>query len=249
MSFKRLDPEDFLVSADAIYSPAWSNNSASLTTTTMQNSAAQLGSNSGLYYVNVYNLPATNADAEIQFSIAYGDITGGGTALYNDDVPGLSPSRTVYGQFVNLLLGEDENASFNFGGSSTNENFYIITIDRAKYKQTIMPGSLQIRGLINITDNSRITPIVDYTPAGRRYTLGSGSFGDGVMPPSTTTGIYGYIYPDIGVIILNPSSLSNVNTLRQGNRNNNNPDKLKQALTRFTLQSEETITSNYISLQ
>jgi hypothetical protein len=249
MSFKILDSKDFLIDISSVVASAWSHYSSSLTnffTSSLQSNT----SDSSPYYLSIYNSdPNTTPTSRIQFNIAYGDIKGSGSIWYHVSSIPLSPSRTVYGQFVNLLLGEDENASFNFGGSSTNENFYIITIDRAKYKQTIMPGSLQIRGLINniyITDNSRITPIVDYTPAGRRYTLGSGSFGDGVMPPSTTTGIYGYIYPDIGVIILNPSSLSNVDTLRQGNRNNNNPDKLKQALTRFTLQSEETITSNYI---
>ena len=250
MSFKRLDPEDFLVSADAIYSPAWSNNSASLTTTTMQNSAAQLGSNSGLYYVNVYNLPATNADAEIQFSIAYGDITGGGTALYNDDVPGLSPSRTVYGQFVNLLLGEDENASFDFGGPAiANEYFYAIVVNRARYKQAIAPGSLQLRigtlGTTYLTDNSRITPTVEYTNAGRRYTLGSGSFGDGVMPAGASNGVYGYLYPDVGVIILNARAAYNLGS-RTLDINAGNPNLLRSALTRFTLQSEETVTSDFV---
>jgi hypothetical protein len=149
----------------------------------------------------------SDADAEIQFAIAYGDITGGGTALYNDDVPGLSPSRTVYGQFVNLLLGEDENASLDFGGpANANEDFYAIVVNRARYKQAIKPGSLQLRltnlNPIYLTDDSRVTPTVNYTNAGRRYTLGSGSFGNGVMPTGATNGVYGYLYPDVGVIII-----------------------------------------------
>jgi hypothetical protein len=248
MSFKRLDPEDFLVSAESIVAPAWSNFSASLTTFVPSNS--QIAGPSGDYYINVYNLdPNSNAAAEIQFAIAYGDSKGSGSLLYNTGVDGLSPSRTVYGQFVNLLLGEDENASFNFGGTATNENFYAIVINRARYKQAIMPGSLQINGLVSgvsITDNSTITPVVDYTSAGRRFTLGSGSFGDGVTPTSLTTGVYGYVYPDVGIIILNPDSLPGIDTLRQSNTDNNNPEQLREDLTSFYLQSQETVTSDFV---
>jgi hypothetical protein len=252
MSFKTLDSEDFLFDVSSVAASAWSYYTSSLTnffTSSLQSN----DSDNSPYYLSVYNLdPNTTPVTEIQFNIAYGDIKGSGSLWYHishiSQKP-LSPSRTVYGQFVNLLLGEDEGASFNFGGTSTNENFYAIIIDRAKYKQAILPGSIQIRGLVNnvyITDSSRIAQVVDYTPAGRRFTLGSGSFGDGVMPSSTTTGVYGYLYPDVGVIILNPSSLTNVNTLRQSNTNSNNPNKLRQALTHFTLLSEETIASNYI---
>jgi hypothetical protein len=248
MSFKRLDPEDFLVSADSIITPAWSNYSASISSLFTSNT--QTGGPSGDYYYNVYNLVATNPAAEIQFSIAYGDSKGSGSLLYNSNVSGLSPSRTVYGQFVNLLLGEDENASFNFGGTATNENFYAIVIDRARYKQAIRPGSLQIGGLTGatlITDNSNITPTVEYTNAGRRFTLGSGSFGDGVTPSSLTTGVYGYLYPDVGIIILNPASL-NITTQRQPNTDNNNQNSLFNGLNgdNFYLQSEETVTSDFV---
>jgi hypothetical protein len=246
MSFKRLDPEDFLVSAESIVGPAWSNNSASLTD--FEKSNSQQASPSGDYYMNVYAInPNSSPNADIQFAIAYGDIKGSGSQLYSDGVPGLSPSRTVYGQFVNLLLGEDENASFNFGGSATNENFYAIVINRARYKQAIMPGVLQIRGLAPggdyITDNSLITPVVDYTPAGRKFILGSGSYGNGVEDGAD--GVYGYLYPDVGIIILNPDAL-NITTNRQSDTDNNNPENVRAALTLFSLQSQETVTSDFI---
>jgi len=133
MSFKRLDPEDFLISAESIISPAWSDNAPFILT--IYPSTAQADGPSGDYYRNAYNLPSTDPSAETQFAIAYGDFKGSGSAPYNTNVPGLSPSRTVYGQFVNLLLGEDENASFNFGGPAVNnEYFYAIVINRARYK-------------------------------------------------------------------------------------------------------------------
>jgi hypothetical protein len=245
MSFKRLDPEDFLVSAESIVAPAWSNYSASLTA--FETSATQIAGPSGPYYYNVYNIDADDPTAEIQFAVAYGDSKGSGSLLYNAGVNGLSPSRTVYGQFINLLLGEDEGASFNFGGPAVNnECFYAIVINRARYKQAIMPGSIQIQGLISgidITDNSKITPVVDYVSGGRRFTLGSGSFGDGVEDGSE--GVYGYLFPDVGVIILNANALS-TQPDRSSNSDEDNPQKVIDDLTEFFLQSQETVTSDFV---
>jgi hypothetical protein len=248
MSFKRLDPEDFLVSADSIVAPAWVGYSASISS--FPRSDVQENSPSGQYYLNVYNInPDSNNNAEIQFAVAYGDAKGSGSIAYNILKPGLSPSRTVYGQFINLLFGEDENASFNFGGpAENNEYFYAIVINRARYKQAIMPGSIQINGLIgegiSITDNSKITPVVDYVSGGRKFTLGSGSFGDGVQNGSE--GVYGYLFPDVGVIILNAAALSV--TTGRGDTNANNPANLISALNGddFYLQSQETVTSDFV---
>jgi hypothetical protein len=251
MSFKRLDPEDFLVSAESIVSPAWVDNIPNITS--FPTSPAQASSPSGKYYINVYNTnPDNNPDAEIQFALAYGDSKGSGSLLYNNNVPGLSPTRTVYGQFVNVLLGEDEGATFDFGGPAVNnEYFYAIVINRARYKQAIRPGSLQLIGAmantINITDNSKIASTVDYTNAGRRYTLGSGSFGDGKMPAGSTEGVYGYLYPDVGIIILNPKALG-YNFTRPSNAVNSPPllTSFANNLNGFYLQSEETVTSDFI---
>jgi hypothetical protein len=247
MSFKRLDPEDFLVSADSIITPAWTDNVTPLAS--FIPSTAQTTGPSAPYYINIYSTnPDSDENAEIQFAIAYGNVNGGGTTLYNDDVPGLSPSRTVYGQFVNLLLGEDEGASFDFGGSATaNEDFLAIVVNRARYKQAIKPGSLQLRisslGSVYLTDNSRVTPTVDYTNAGRRYTLGSGSFGDGTG--NGLDGVYGYLYPDVGVILLNTQAAS-YGLNRSIDTNGNNPNILRGLLDEFYLQGEETVTSDFI---
>ena len=249
MSFKRLDPEDFLVSAESIASPAWSNNEEYLSS--YPTSTAQTSGPSAPYYTNVYNIdPNNNDNAEIQFAITYGHAKGSGSAYYNDSVPGLSPSRTVYGQIANVLLGEDEGTSFDFGGPAiNNEDFLAIVVNRARYKQAIKPGSFQLRGSafgsIFITDNSKITSTVEYTNAGRRYTLGSGSFGDGKMPSSATNGVYGYLYPDVGIILLNTWA-ANYNVSRGPDTDANNPTDALGTLGRFYLQGEETVTSDFI---
>jgi hypothetical protein len=251
MSFKRLDPEDFLVSADSIVGPAWSNNAYFLTS--FPTSTTQISSVSSQYYYNVYN----SGLAEIQFAVAYGDSKGSGSSAYNASNPGLSPTRTVFGQFVNLLLGEDENASFDFGGPvANNEYFYAIVVNRARYKQSLMPGSFQLRfgagagATTYITDDSTLTAAVTYTNAGRRYTLGSGSYGDGIMPTGATQGVYGYLYPDVGVILLNAPAIS---AIAGGSVLPNrspvaaaNPQRLISVLNRFELQSQETVASDFV---
>jgi hypothetical protein len=264
MSFKRLDPEDFTFNASNVVGPAWSTNTSSLTS--FYTSSFQ-SPDSTKYYSDVYasnpNVLPPSIDGyplskgnEIQFSIAYGNADGLGSLWYNSATPGQSPSRTVYGQFVNLLLGENEGASFNFGeGKSSRSDFFVITINRANYKQSIMPGSLKIRGIINpnftlinpasfITDNSLIVSSSDYTPAGRRYNLGA-SVSQGRGIPYQGSIEFGYLYPDIGVIILNPSAVRSVFSVAS-NIDSNNPASLVPYFTEFNLLSEETVTSNYI---
>ena len=253
MSFKRLDPEDFTFGVDSVIAPAWSSNTSSLTS--FFTSSIQQGTNAAQYYANVYNSnPSIPGNPKIQFSIAYGNADGSGSLWYNPLNPGASPSRTVYGQFINLLVGEEENISFNFGEEDFANTFLIITINRANYKQSIMPGSLKIRGIINssfglpanhfITDNSLIISSSDYTPAGRRYDLGSGvSEGRGTLFRDTIK--FGYLYPDIGIIILNPKAIQPVFT-NNSNTNDNNSVKLIPYFTEFSFLSQETISSNYI---
>ena len=112
MSFKTLDPQDFLVSADSITAPCWTNYVSPITA--LYTSSVQVAGTSGNYYLNIYNSdPSTDTSSEIQFNIAYGNTNGSGSLLYDAGINGLSPSRTVYGQFRNLIYG-DENTQFSF---------------------------------------------------------------------------------------------------------------------------------------
>jgi hypothetical protein len=269
MAFKRLDPEDFVVSADSITSPAWTNNIATLSK--MYTSSVQEASSNGNYYLNVYQTASTDASAEIQFNIAYGNSTGGGSLLYNTGISNLSPTRTIYGQFRNLIYG-DENANFIFGGV-TQTDFYVITLDRTRFKQTLLPGSLNLQiydnsgNTIRLTDNSNDTSVVTYLDCGRAYQIVSGSSGYAITTNSapgavasgmTISGSYGLMLPDIGTIILNAKALDltfanggvSLGTDRDTNDDANNPAKLFARLsyatnTSFTLNSQETVTSDF----
>ena len=140
MSFNRLAAEDFVVSSDSITGPLWSAGAPTLSQF-YTSSVQELGS-SGLFYLNIYQTSSSDPTAEIQFNVSYGNINGSGSLLYNAGIDGLSPTRTIYGQFRNLIYG-DENATFNFNGVNQSD-FYAITIERSKYKQSLFPGSLNL---------------------------------------------------------------------------------------------------------
>jgi hypothetical protein len=269
MAFKRLDPEDFVVSADSITAPAWTGNVNTLSA--LYTSSVQEASSNGNYYLNVYQTASTNASAEIQFNIAYGNSSGGGSLLYNTGIANLSPTRTVYGQFRNLIYG-DENASFIFGGV-TQTDFYVITLDRARFKQSLLPGSLNLRlynssgNTIQLTDNSNDTSVITYLDCGRVFQIVSGSSGYAISSNNapgavangmTISGSYGLMLPDIGTIVLNAKALDlaianggvSLGTVTTSNTDANNPAKLFARLSTggvssFALNSQETVTSDF----
>lgn len=245
MAFKRLDPEDFIVSADSTTAPAWSNYTPSLTQ--MYTSSVQQAGTSGNYYLNIYQTESTDSTAEVQFNIAYGDLNGSGSVLYNAGIDGLSPTRTIYGQFRNLIYG-DENATFNFN-EVTQSSFYALTIDRTRYKQSLFPGSLNLTlysgsEQINLTDNSNDVSVVTYLDCGRVFQIVTGSNGSAVSTGvqtggsvdagMTISGSYGLFLPDIGTIILNAAALDlpfvsggiSLGTQRTSNTTVNNPSRL-----------------------
>ena len=102
MSFKRLTPSDFLVSADSVTAPCWTNNVYNLTT--FFTSSTQEASSQGDYVLAVYQTASSDDTAAIQFYIGYCDANGSGSTAYNSAIPNLSPSSTLYGQYRNLIL-------------------------------------------------------------------------------------------------------------------------------------------------
>jgi hypothetical protein len=248
MSYKTLDPQDFLVSADTITAPCWTSLTNPIIA--LYTSSVQIAGTSGNYYLNVYNAnPTLTSSADIQFNIAYGNAFGSGSLLYDAGINGLSPSRTVYGQFRNLIYG-DENTQFSFSSvTPVQQDFYSITIDRARFKESLFPGSLNLTlysasKQINLTDNSLDTTTITYCDAGRVFQIVSGSNGTAVTTANsalgavsngmTPSGSYGLFLPDIGTIILNASALDlqfasggiALNTVRTSNTNAANPVRL-----------------------
>ena len=268
MSFIPLNTEDFVVSSDSIVSTLWSNNQTTLTS--YFTSSTAITNNA---YLPVYSQnPNTYTSALPQFSIAYGQVNGSGSAPLNASIIGASPTRITYGQFRTLVNG-DENTNMNFGTGNTNSpDFYVININRANYKEKLFIGTFNLllsgSGRINLTNNSNNVTTVAYCDAGRVFDIVSGSNGSATtsVPPSssvsagyTNSGSYGKFLPDVGLIILNARALalsssfggiqlsiptaSNAANLSTVNGALFNAMNLANS---FALNSEETITSDYI---
>ena len=268
MGFKRFDPEDLVVSTDSVTATVWSNNAPNLTT--FFTSSIQTTSNTGQFYYHIYQSETGSADSAVQFDIAYCNSKGSGSKYYNPQVSGMTPTRTNYGQYRSLILG-DENAKFVFGGVEV-DDFYALSVERARYKEKFLPGSFELSlnnasQTISLIDDSSTQTSVTFTDAGRVYNIVSGSIDNGVYTGlndngySLTSGSYGFFLPDIGTILLNAPALGNsvpnggilLSTLRQANTTNNNPEKLFNSLrdnathpSNFKLNSEETLSSDFI---
>jgi len=267
MSYKRFDPEDVVVSAESITSPLWSGDSTTLTT--FFTSSTQTGGASGDYYYDIYQTASNLTGARVQFSVAYADKLGSGSLLFNSNVQGKSPSSTVFGQYRNLVLG-DENTDFTFGEVNS-DHFYAINIDRARYKEKLLPGTLDLKlnisgssTVLRLTDNSKVVSTTSFTDSGRVFELITGSLGElstGKVQSNgytTNSGSYGKLLPDIGVILLNGNALGApiasgglAYTSSRGNNllGQNNLKTFSQLLTygsNFRLQAEETISSNFV---
>ena len=253
MSFKRLDPEDFLVSVDSVTATAWSTNSPTLTTFF----TSSVTSTNDSYYKNVYQTASTVSGSAVQFAIAYGNVNGSGSANFNDSVPGVSPTRTVYGQYRNLIYGS-ETAQFIFA-TVTASDFWAISVDRARYKEHLLKGTFNLQlkngsSTLVLTDNSGMVSTDTYLDCGRVYQIVSGSNGVAYTGTgySATSGSYGLFLPDIATIILNPLALSqsiNLEPSRSSDADGLNISKLFTAVSgaaSFQVNSEETVTSDYV---
>jgi hypothetical protein len=215
MSFKRLETDDFVVSTEAISATAWTTNTPSLNA--IFTSSAQLSSSNGDFYLNVFD---TSLTSSTQFAIAYGNQKGSGSVNYNQLVDGKSPTSTVFGQWQDLVIG-DENTLFQFGPISSSE-FFALPLERQCYKDSIFLGSLSLTlngpsGSVTLTDDSNYVSSVQYTGGGTRvYQLISGSQGAITNSPlqqngySANSGSYGWLLPDLGTILLNPLALKDV---------------------------------------
>ena len=258
MAFKRFDPEDFVVSSDSITSTLWSTGNPSLTS--FFTSSVQLAASSGNYYLSIFS---SSSLSDTQFDIVYCDSLGSGSDWFNSIVPGNSPTKTMFGQYRALIL-EDENANFVFGKGTnvvTGSHFWALSIERARYKESLFPGSLNLQisgsgGIINLTDDSQDNLVNTFIGTTRVFQLISGSNGTaGSLPNSgyvANSGSYGLVFPDLGTILLNPLALSqsiNVSPSRSNNSDGLNTTTLYDAISlgaSFALNSEETITSDYI---
>jgi hypothetical protein len=207
-----------------VTSGIWSGDTGSLDVKANYTSSVQVASTSGKYYLDVYNVLPSTGTAEVQFSIAYGDVLGFGapTLTQNDD--STSPTKATYNQYKNILLENSDNYFSVYTGSTAGgsdmKSFYAININRARYKERLDPGNISIN--LSGSISSSVTLIDDsggtdenVTTAGRVYNMVEGSLNIGSALTSSISSYsapngqgYGLFYPDMGIILLNPSALA-----------------------------------------
>jgi len=180
-------------------------------------SSAQL-SQSGDYYMNIYHRnPQSDANAAIQFALAYGNKDGSGSVGDANTVGNNAndtPSRAIYSQYRNMLLPPTDSV-FSFGGVDSKE-IVIINVARARFRQKVDPGNWELRlgsgsGASMTGSIAKYSSFIDasgagenpnISAAGRVFGIYSGS--GGVTQSSTQ---YGLFYPDQGIFVFHAGLL------------------------------------------
>ena len=242
MSFNRYNTEDSVISSETVVRGLWSGDSATLSAVATSSTQAAASK----FYLDVYNA------GEVAFSIEYAHISGSGSTYFNSSVTSSTSTKVVYGQYRNLIYGSEE-ATFQIGGSAVSQ-FFVINVARSRYKESLHPGSLTLAlsgssGIISLTDNSTVLTTSQFIDSNRYFNIVSGSAGT----PANTT-VYGHMFPDLGLIVLNPGALTGYMTapVVTANTYENNNAKLYTSILGattagrlFRLQSSETISSRF----
>lgn len=279
-TFQQYSSLDIVTDNAKIHSNTWSTGNNELTTffsssTETLNYATP--SSSGQFFLDV-SATAPTATTAVEFSIAYGHKAGSGSRDFSTGTggTGFSSTKAIYNQYRQLVYG-DSNQEFTFQGVIP-DDIYVINFERARIKQGLKPGSLNLQLTSGSTVRQRIHLTDDFTTQtgsavptalGRQFNLVSGSNGVmlGTNISQTNSGSYGFVYPDAGIIILNPSALKckigNLvdpdGTIAQGsefditpsassNGDGFNTRKLFNAIDKaasFVVDSEETVSSQY----
>jgi hypothetical protein len=223
----KLFTEDDIVPGDiqTISQPIWSENMNPYSASAASGigfftSTTQL-SQSGDYFVNVYHRnPATDANAAVQFAIAYGSKNGSGS--YGDpNTTGQNvndtPSRAIYSQYKNMLLPPTDQ-SFTFsdgaGGTDNPDDVVVINVARARFRQKVDPGNWELRlgsGSAASTWKTAYRVFIDGSGQGETPTINEAGRVFGIYSGSggvTASAVqYGLFYPDQGIYVFNATRL------------------------------------------
>ena len=258
MSFQRFDRQNDIIENQrtTVTSGLWTGGSTTLT-------AFYTGSTTSSYFVDVYNdNPVASASAEVQFALGYAHIDGSGS-LGNQSSQTTSGDRqtaALYRQFRNVLLAPNTD-KFKFTASPTasgEKDFYFISFQRARMREKVDPGNWELHldggtAKIKLIDDSSTASSVTVEQGGRVFNVVSGSITNGVKTAAsaeTAKGAYGLFYPDMGIILLNPTrvttGVADITTTRSANAQDNNKGDLFDSIVEganFQARREEEISS------
>ena len=262
-TFTRYSREDISISTDKVTSNTWTNNTNALTTTFTSSTQAVFtdAKAQGNFFLEIRKGEDT-VSSSVEYTVSYGHRYGSGSENFTNTAGAIGNTATkcVYNQYRQLVFG-DENSNFNFNGFVPND-IHVLNIDRGRFKHNLKQGSLNLKlkgnNTIHLTDDSiTTTGSATITNIGRQFNVISGS--DGVMSGSELnqtpegSGSYGFIYPDVGIIILNGEALRNYDTSYWTEGDAASAQKKIQQVygaiktgASFELDSEERISSQFI---
>lgn len=262
MAYNALSSEDVVLSSEAVTTPMWSDGTNVLET--FNTSSIQVMGLSGDYYLDVYKDSNPGTGSVVEFACTFADKYGRGAAPYDDQVPENTPARTIFGQYRSLVLG-DEESDFYFGGSGSTDSisssyFWVVNIDRARYKESLMPGTFNLilsgsgTTTFSLVDDSTIQGSARYIDSGQVFNLVEAASGSIFPDPTKANVSYGYLLPDIGTILIDGKSVAQKIGINTGSllSNNDMDDSIAVFLDKmvsFTLQAKETVTSNYVFIR
>lgn len=238
--------------------------------TSFNAATASLLGDTSASFIEVHDQAASNAAAQVQFSVGYAHINGSGSiGNTTKTTAGNRETAALYRQFRNVLLAPNDN-KFNFtsapNSSSGHDDFYFLTFNRAQMREKVDPGNWELRisgsllsasSSIKLIDDSSATTNTDVNIAGRVFNVVSGSIESGTASiktaasAETANGAPGLFYPDLGIILLNPDWLM-INSGRNfipskgANTFGNNARKLYNAISSsayFAARREEEVSS------
>jgi hypothetical protein len=214
--------------AQELVTSTWTNNTNNLQVAHTASSQADFSSatSSGQFFIEVYNGASSESTSEVQYALAYGHRVGSGSPDFTNDTGsfGLGASRVIYNQYRQLHYNDDT-TNFMFG-THIPDDIYVININRARYKQRLTLGSLNLnisgasfsptvdgaeisQSIIHLTDDSVTNGQFADSNLGPVYRIVSGT--NGVVSGSVTNQLtlngsasnYGNFYPQAGLIVLN----------------------------------------------
>jgi hypothetical protein len=260
--YTRFDPAEDVISnqKEKVSRGLWSDGSGTLKT--FFQSTVQSGS-TGAYYYDVHNTVSTSADSKVQFAIAYGHKDGSGSLGTNED----TATKAIYSQYRNLVLSPGD-TQFTFkaaAGSKNSDDIYAMTIQRARIREKLDPGNWELNlsgsgglAVLRLVDDSGATTDSSVNAAGRVFNVCSGSIADGVFASGSAEQYFGLVYPDLGIVVLDPDALDkscSLGTQRASNTDNDNAQKFFNVLSGsgvtnsgafgFVARNEEEVTSTH----
>ena len=264
--YTRFDPAEDVIAnqKEKVSRGLWSDGSGTLKT--FHQSTVQSGS-TGAYYYDVHNTVSTSADSKVQFALAYGHIDGSGSLGTNED----TATKAIYSQYRNLVLSPGD-TQFTFkalAGSKNSNDIYAMTIQRARIREKLDPGNweLNLSGsggtkTQRFIDDSGATTDSSVNAAGRVFNIVSGSIADGVFASGSAEQYFGLVYPDLGILVLDPDALDkscSLGTQRASNTDNDNAQKFFNVISGsgvtnsgafgFVARNEEEVTSTHFFIR